>query len=137
MEDRFPGLESADSVYEGPEILIKNVGHGLSCGPSARAGRKPEGIAHCPQQALMVVKRLRLETVLYPRTDHERGDSAATPFRNSGAAAIIGVESALIKNDKQDAVSASPKFGASQDLWNLLREPRVGLRKGSIVRVVK
>jgi len=84
----------------------------------------------------MMVKRLRLKVALYLGTDHECGDSPSTPARNRGAAAIIGVQGALIPNDEQEPVSAGLKLRASQYLGNLLREPRIGLRKRSIVRVV-
>src|SRR5437867_882943 len=83
-----------------------------------------------------MVKRLRFEVAFYLGADHECGDAPSTPVRNRGAAAIIGVEGALIPNDEEQPVSSGLKLRASQYLGNLLREPGIGLRTGSVVRVV-
>src|SRR5260370_40226311 len=82
-----------------------------------------------------MVKRLRLELVLPLGADHERGDAPSATARNRCAAAIIGVEGALIPNDEEEPVSAVLKLRASQYLGNLLREPRIGLGTRSPVAV--
>ena len=80
---------------------LKKVGHWLSCSSCSGTERKSEGIAHSPQQVLVMVKRLRFEVALYLGADYERGDPPSATARNGCAATIIGVEGALIPNDEE------------------------------------
>src|SRR5207248_6602463 len=85
---------------------------------------------------LMVVKSFGFKSPLDVGTDHDSGDAASATCRDGSTTATVGVEVALVKNNEQKPVTARLKLWKRQDFRNLLRQPLVGLRKRSGVRVV-